>query len=110
MNKRPRRLFGEICMCIDPTIWPDLTIEIEKASMRYWALFMNIAAIFISHAILRDIARYCAISRDIHEYRRDIHEYRRDIVRYIFDEYRREYRLLTQITHFLYAPPSSFLL
>ena len=70
-------------MCIDPTIWPDLTIEIEKASMRYWALFMNIAAIFmniaaifmniaaifISHAILR----YCAISRDIHEYRRDIH-------------------------------------
>ena len=78
-------------MCIDPTIWPDLTIEIEKASMRYWALFMNIAAIFmniaaifmniaaifISHAILRDIARYCAISRDIHEYRRDI-------VRYIF--------------------------
>ena len=106
MNKRPRRLFGEICMCIDPTIWPDLTIEIEKASMRYWALFMNIAAIFmniaaifISHAILRDIARYCAISRDIHEYRRDI-------VRYIFDEYRREYRELTQITHFLYAPPS----
>ena len=35
-----------------------------------------------------------------------IHEYRRDIVRYIFDEYRREYRELTQITHFLYAPPS----
>ena len=85
-------------MCIDPTIWPDLTIEIEKASMLYWALFMNIAAIFmniaaifmniaaifmniaaifISHAILRVIARYCAISRDIHEYRRDI-------VRYIF--------------------------
>ena len=46
-----------------------------------------------------DIARYRAISRDIHEYRRDI-------VRYIFDEYRREYRLLTQITHFLYASPS----
>ena len=46
-----------------------------------------------------DIARYRAILRDIHEHHRDI-------VRYIFDEYRREYRLLTQITHFLYAPPS----
>ena len=51
-------------MCIDPTIWPDLTIEIEKASMRYWALFMNIAAIFMNiaaifmniAAILSDIA------------------------------------------------------
>ena len=60
MNKRPRRLFGEICMCSDPTIWPDLTIEIEKSV----------------DAILGVIHEYRG---DIHEYRGDIHEYRGDI-------------------------------